>query len=171
MPHVAIWHSFMIIIAAIIQVFKGGKLFKRGNYSGEETIQGRKLLIIRRFWPRKLFKGGKYSREETIWGNTVYQSQLNRVRSNFFSGKGGKFNILYSKITSHLSIFSILPFSITTAIIKMKSNLKKKCISSGYNLQRGGVVWNGPRIPYYYWNGDSRRLSFVGLCILSCSSY
>ena len=91
---------------------------------------------------------------------------------SFFSGKGGKFDILYSKITSvRLSIFSILPFSIISAIIKMKSNLKKKCISSGYNLQRGGVIWNGPRIPYYYWNGDSRRLSFVGLCILSCSSY
>ena len=38
-----------------------------GNYSGEETIQRRKLLIIRNFWLRKLFKGGKYSREETIW--------------------------------------------------------------------------------------------------------
>ena len=48
------------------------KLFKWGNYSKEETIQGRKLLIIRRFWLRKLFKGGNYSREETIWGNTVY---------------------------------------------------------------------------------------------------
>ena len=32
----------------------------RGNYSGEETIQG-----------GKLFKGGNYSRAETIWGNTV----------------------------------------------------------------------------------------------------
>ena len=40
-------------------------------YSREETIQGRKLLIIRRFLLRKLFKGGKYSREETICGNTV----------------------------------------------------------------------------------------------------
>jgi hypothetical protein len=36
------------------------KLFKGGNYSREETIQG-----------RKLFKGGNYSREETICGNTV----------------------------------------------------------------------------------------------------
>ena len=34
-------------------------------------IQGRKLLIISRFWPRKLFKGGNYSRAETIRGNTV----------------------------------------------------------------------------------------------------
>ena len=40
-------------------------------YSREETIQGRKLLIFRRFLLRKLFKGGKYSREETIRGNTV----------------------------------------------------------------------------------------------------
>ena len=47
------------------------KLYSWGNYSKEETIQGRKLLIIRRVWPRKLFKGGNYSREETIWGNTV----------------------------------------------------------------------------------------------------
>ena len=53
-----------------------GKLFKWGNYSSEETIQGRKLLIIRRFWLRKLFKGGNYSREETIWGNTVVLSTL-----------------------------------------------------------------------------------------------
>ena len=37
------------------------------------TIQGRKLLIIRRLLLRKLFKGGKYSREETIHGNTVHQ--------------------------------------------------------------------------------------------------
>ena len=36
------------------------------------TIQGRKVLIFRRLWPRKLFKGGKYSRAETIRGNTVY---------------------------------------------------------------------------------------------------
>jgi hypothetical protein len=28
---------------------QGRKLFKGGNYSREETIQGRKLLIIRRF--------------------------------------------------------------------------------------------------------------------------
>ena len=41
------------------------------HYSRAETIQGRKLLIIRRFWPRKLFKGGNYSRAETIRGNTV----------------------------------------------------------------------------------------------------
>ena len=35
-------------------------------------IQGRKLLIIRRFLLRKLFKGGNYSRAETIRGNTVF---------------------------------------------------------------------------------------------------
>ena len=45
--------------------------FERRNYSKEETIQGRKLLKNRRFWPRKLFKEGNYSRAETIWGNTV----------------------------------------------------------------------------------------------------
>ena len=43
------FESFMIIFVTIIQVFKGGKLFKWGNYSKEETIQGRKLLLIRRF--------------------------------------------------------------------------------------------------------------------------
>ena len=42
-----------------------------GNYSRAETIQGRKLLIVRRFLLRKLFKGGNYSRAETIRGNTV----------------------------------------------------------------------------------------------------
>ena len=46
-------------------------IIQGGNYSSEETIQRRKLLIIRRFRLRKLFKGGKYSREETIRGNTV----------------------------------------------------------------------------------------------------
>ena len=51
---------------------------KRENCSSEETIQGRKLLIIRRFWPRKLFKGGNYSREETIRGNTVKQIRINQ---------------------------------------------------------------------------------------------
>ena len=46
------------------KLFKGGNDLKtiggfdRGNYSKEETIQGRKLLIIRRFRTRKLFKGG-----------------------------------------------------------------------------------------------------------------
>ena len=44
---------------------------KCGNYSRVETNQGRKLLIIGRFWVRKLFKGGNYSRPETIRGNTV----------------------------------------------------------------------------------------------------
>ena len=38
----------------------------RGNYSSAETIQGRKLLIIKRFWLRKLFKGGNYSRKYGI---------------------------------------------------------------------------------------------------------
>ena len=40
------------------------KLFKGGNYSREDTIQG---------W--KLFKGGNYSRAETIRGNMVVQHQ------------------------------------------------------------------------------------------------
>ena len=44
---------------------------KCGNYSREETIQGRKLLINRRFKVRQLFKGDNYSREETIRGNKV----------------------------------------------------------------------------------------------------
>ena len=47
--------------------------FYCGNYSRAETNQGRKLLIIRRFWLRKLFNGGNYSRAETIRGNTVYK--------------------------------------------------------------------------------------------------
>ena len=72
-PHVAFW-LFCDNICSNFQVLKGGKFFKWGNYSGEETIQGRKLLIIRSFWLRKLFKGGKYSREETIWGNSVFSS-------------------------------------------------------------------------------------------------
>ena len=52
------------------QIFK---LFKGENYSREEAIQRRKILIIRRFWPQKLFKGENCSRVETIWGNTVLQ--------------------------------------------------------------------------------------------------
>ena len=48
-------------------------------YSREETIQGRKLLIIRRFLMRKLFKGGKYSREETIRGNTVCRPDKSNI--------------------------------------------------------------------------------------------
>ena len=36
-----------------------------GKYSREETIQGRKLFIIRRFWPRKLFNGGRKLHEKT----------------------------------------------------------------------------------------------------------
>ena len=55
------------------------------NYSKEETIQGRKLLIIRRFWVRKQFKGGKCSREETIRGNTVLQS--NKWQRNTLNNK------------------------------------------------------------------------------------
>ena len=52
------------------------------HYSRAETNQGRKLLIIRRFWPRKLFKGGNYSRVETIRGNTVFE-KYNRYRTQF----------------------------------------------------------------------------------------
>ena len=70
--HIAIW-VFYNNICDNHSSIQGRKLFKWGNYSKEETIQGRKLLIIRRFWPRKLFKGGNYSREEIIWGNTVYE--------------------------------------------------------------------------------------------------
>ena len=66
-PHLAIWHFYN----NICNNYSSEELFKWGNYSREEIIQGRKLLIIRRFWLRKLFKGGNYSREETIWGNTV----------------------------------------------------------------------------------------------------
>ena len=57
-----------IVSAEIIQgrkLFKGGNYyflegFDRGNYSREETFQG-----------KKLFKEGNYSRAETIRGNTV----------------------------------------------------------------------------------------------------
>jgi len=48
-----------------------GKLFKGGNYSREETIQGRKLVY------KRIQKGGNYSKEErnkrqeSIQGNTV----------------------------------------------------------------------------------------------------
>ena len=37
--------------------------FDCGNYSKEETIQGRKVLNDRRFSLRKLFKGGNYMRK------------------------------------------------------------------------------------------------------------
>ena len=51
-------------------------------YSREETIQGRKLLIIRRFLLRKLFIGGKYSREEIIRWNTVFHIVWAKRRSH-----------------------------------------------------------------------------------------
>ena len=50
----------------------------RGNYSRAETIQGRKLLIVKRFLPRKLIKGGNYSRAETIRGNAVVKCDINK---------------------------------------------------------------------------------------------
>ena len=50
------------------------------HYSRAESNQGRKLLIIKRFFLRKLFKGGNYSRAETIRGSTVVFSI-----SNFFA--------------------------------------------------------------------------------------
>ena len=74
----------------------------RGNYSRVETIQGRKLLIFRRFLPRKLFKGGKYSRAETIRGNTVGKV--------CFLSDG---NFWVAKIqTKTLQIFNYLPTNI-----------------------------------------------------------
>ena len=41
------------------------------HYSSPKSIQGRKLSIIKRFWPRKLFKGGNYSQKYGIckWVN------------------------------------------------------------------------------------------------------
>ena len=76
-PHFAIWLFYNNICSNYSSIqgrktIQVRKIFRGGNYSGEETIQGRKLLIIRRFWPRKLFKGGKYSRKETVWENAVF---------------------------------------------------------------------------------------------------
>ena len=45
------------------------------NYLREETIQGRKLITIRRPWLPKIFNEGKYSRVETIWGNSRFESK------------------------------------------------------------------------------------------------
>ena len=47
------------------------KPIKGGNYSREETIQGRKLVSKKASKGRKLFKGGNYIRADTIQGNTV----------------------------------------------------------------------------------------------------
>ena len=47
------------------------KLIKGGNYSREETIQGRKAVSKGASNGRKLFKGGNYIRADTILGNTV----------------------------------------------------------------------------------------------------
>ena len=46
-------------------------LIEGGNYSREETIQGRKLVSKKASKGRKLFKGGNYIRADTIQGNTV----------------------------------------------------------------------------------------------------
>ena len=42
-------------------------IIRSGNY-----LFKRKLLIIRRFWPRKLFKGGNYSRKYRYASSRVY---------------------------------------------------------------------------------------------------
>ena len=42
-----------------------------GNYSSEETIQGRKLFKGGNYWLLGHFECDNYSREETICGNAV----------------------------------------------------------------------------------------------------
>ena len=39
----------MIILVTIIQVFKGGKLFKWGNYSNEDVVSGENKLVTQIF--------------------------------------------------------------------------------------------------------------------------
>ena len=43
------FESFMIIFVTIIQVFKGGKLFKWGNYSNEDVVSGENKLVTQIF--------------------------------------------------------------------------------------------------------------------------
>ena len=62
-------HSTYLINIQMGQQIQMQIYIRCDDYSREETIQRRKLLINRSFWLRKLFKGGKYSREETICGN------------------------------------------------------------------------------------------------------
>ena len=64
-------HRLGTYVLTLIRWFKMFYI-KCDNFSRAETIQGRKLLIIRRFWLWKLFKGGNYSRAETICRNTVF---------------------------------------------------------------------------------------------------
>jgi hypothetical protein len=72
--------TFFFVILLYVLTFKSiyNNIFyiKCDYYSRAETIQGRKLLSIRRFRPRKLFKGGNYSRAETIRGITVHKYVL-----------------------------------------------------------------------------------------------
>jgi hypothetical protein len=63
----------MIIFATIIQVFKGGKLFKWGNYSIKETIQRKKLFKGGNYYQLGGFNQGNYSKEETIQGRKLYE--------------------------------------------------------------------------------------------------
>ena len=54
-----------------------------------ETIQWRKLLIIRRLWPRKLFKGGNYSQKYSIYNpirRLENQSKVKKQLQNFDTG-------------------------------------------------------------------------------------
>ena len=43
------FESFLIIFGTIIQVFKGGKLFKWGNYSNEDVVSGENKLVTQIF--------------------------------------------------------------------------------------------------------------------------
>ena len=43
------FESFNIIFVTIIQVFKGGKLFKWGNYSNEDVVSGENKLVTQIF--------------------------------------------------------------------------------------------------------------------------
>ena len=112
---------------------KGGKIFKWGYYSRGETIQGRKLLIIRRFWPRKLFKGGNYSREETIWGNTV--TYLCFENSTSLNNWELRLTFLLKTETAHL-IFQLFLISWDRQQVKENMFVGTKCTEFAQPLMK-----------------------------------
>ena len=78
--------TFIILFAAIIQVFKGGKLFKCGNYSGEETINNQEVLTAETIQRRKLYEEIGY----VCTMHTKSKAILDLIKDLIFYEKTGK---------------------------------------------------------------------------------
>ena len=101
------------------------------HYSRAETIQGRKLLIIWRFWPRKLFKGGNYSRAETIRGNTVISKNS---FISIFSKSINKISTIYIHI-----VFEYIPSARLASATNLLTKFFINSFCSFHHLQKNAV--------------------------------